>query len=121
MRHARLLRKTRSSTAAPWRVSVGLLREYHEPLFALGVTPAQARILLYLEQHPHSYIMQCARAFGLTNRTVGYPIRVLEQRRWVTKRRAPQDDRYVLITLTQKGRALVGKIRRHLAPHLDEI
>ena len=58
--------------------------------------------------------MQCARALGLTSRTVGYPVRVLEQRQWVTKRRAPQDDRYVLITLTQKGKALAEKMTRQL-------
>lgn len=114
MRHARLLQKGQAPTAAPWRVRLGLLREYRDQLFVLGVTPAQARILLYLQRNPNSYIIQCARAFGLTNRTVGYPVRVLAQRRWVTKRRAPQDDRYVLLTLTSKGTALARAIRQHL-------
>ena len=95
-------------------VSFGLLREYREELFALGVTPAHARILLYLERNPNSYILQCARAFGLTNRTVGYPVQVLQRRHWVRKRRAPQDDRYVLLTLTQRGHALARRIHKRL-------
>jgi DNA-binding MarR family transcriptional regulator len=91
-----------------------LLREYREQLFVLGVTPVQARILLYLERNPRSYIMQCARAFGLTGRSVGYPVRVLERKRWVTKQPAPQDDRYVVLTLTPKGTDLARAIKQHV-------
>ena len=94
------------------------MREYRDELFILGVTPAQARIMLYLQQHPQSYILQCARAFGLTDRTVGYPVRVLEQKRWVRKRRAPQDDRYVSLTLTRNGQALARKIQKRLYERL---
>ena len=107
-----LPRTSRPTTTQP--VGVGLLREYREELFALGVTPAHARILLYLQRHPNSYILQCARAFGLTNRTVGYPVQVLQRRHWIRKRRAPQDDRYVLLTLTQRGQALARKIHKRL-------
>ena len=114
MRLARQLREARSIPEATWRVRLGLLREYHYQLFVLGVTPAQARIVLYLERNPHSYITQCARALGLTSRTVGYPVRVLAQKRWVTKRRAPQDDRYVSLALTRNGRALARKVQKRL-------
>ena len=114
MRPARQLREARSTLEAMWRVRRGLLREYRERLFVLGVTPVQARILLYLERNPRSYIMQCARAFGLTGRAVGYPVRVLEQKQWVTKQRAAQDDRYVVLTLTSKGTDLVRAIKQQL-------
>ncbi len=97
-----------------WRVRLGALREYHDELFALGVTPGQARILLYIQQHPRCYLQQCARTLGLTSRTVGYPVQTLQQKRWVHKRRAPQDARYVSLTLTRNGQALVRKIRQCL-------
>lgn len=101
-----------------WRSRLEVLREYHDELFALGVTPGQARILLYIEEHPRCYLQQCARSLGLTSRTVGYPVRLLEQKRWVVKRRAPQDDRYVSLTLTRNGQALVRKIHKRLKPVL---
>ena len=113
MRQAQLLQKTSASTAPPWRASLGLLREHREQLLDLGVTPAQARILLYLQQHPHRYIHQCARAFGLTWKSIGYSVRILEQRRLIIKRRAPQDERCLLLTLTQKGTDLARAIRQH--------
>ncbi len=114
MRRAQLLRKTSSSTATPWRASLGLLREHRDQLSVLGVTPSQARILLYLQQHPHSNIHQCARAFGLTWKSIGYPVRVLEQRRLVTQRRMPQDNRCMLLTLKPKGADLARVITQHL-------
>jgi DNA-binding MarR family transcriptional regulator len=112
MPRTRLTKKPQPAMAQP--VSFGLLREYREELFTLGVTPTQARILLYLQRHPHSYIKQCARAFGLTGRIVGYPVRMLQRRHLVTKRRAPQDDRYVMLTLTQRGHALARMILRQI-------
>jgi DNA-binding MarR family transcriptional regulator len=83
-------------------------------LFSLGVTPGQARILLYIQQHPRCYLQQCARALGLRSRTVGYPVQLFQQKRWVRKRRAPQDDRYVSLTLTRTGHAVVRKIQTRL-------
>lgn len=99
---------------ATWQTQLKVLREYHDELFALGVTPGQARILLYIEGHPRCYLQQCARALGLTSRTVGSPVQALQQKHWVSKRRAPQDDRYVSLRLTRNGQALVRKIRQCL-------
>lgn len=121
MREARLRRKPRLTTTAPWRVSLGFLREYHDDLFALGVTPGQARILLYIQYHPRCYLQQCARALGLRSRTVGYPVRALEQKRWVRKRRAPQDDRYLWLTLTRSGQALIKRIHTRLHERLPSL
>ena len=101
------------SFSATWPGRLGMLRERRED-FSVGVTPVQAGILLYLLQHPGSYIRQCARAFGVTGPAVGVTVRALEQKRWVIKRRAPQDDRYVLLTPTQHGSALADKTLRLL-------
>ncbi len=107
--------KPESQHAAMRPLSVGFLREYHECLSALDVTPAQAQVLLYLQQHPGSYILQCARAFGRTGRAVGLTVHELQHKRWVTKQRAPQDDRCVLLTVTRKGTYLTKRITRQLA------
>ena len=118
--HTKMLTRLRrkQSTPAPQRVRFGRLREYHEELVALGVTPAQARILIYLLPHPGSYRRQCAKAFGVTAPSVGFTLYELQQKRWVTKQRAPQDDRYVFLTLTPKGRNLAKMIQKRLLERL---
>ncbi len=114
MRPAPPLQRSQAKIVTAWRVQLAFLREYHDELFAIGVTPGQARILLYIEQHPRCYLQQCARALGPTSRTVGHPVQRLAQKRWVRKQRAPQDDRYISLTLTQHGQALVRKIHKRL-------
>lgn len=118
MRQTRVPRtpRSRSTTAPP--LSLARWREYHDELFPLGVTPGQARILLYIQQHPRCYLQQCARALGLSSRTVGSPVQMFQQKRWVRKRRAPQDDRYVSLTLTRHGQALVRKIHQRVDDRL---
>ena len=119
MLSTRFRRKLRPTTLASQPARLDLLREYHEELFALGVTPAQARILLYLLQHPTSYRRQCAKAFGVTAPTVGLTVHALQKKRWVTKQRSPQDDRYVFLMLTRKGRNLARKIQARLSDRVN--
>ncbi|UVT20091.1 MAG: winged helix DNA-binding protein [Nitrospira sp.] len=45
---------------------------------------------------------------------MSYVIRSLQQNRLIRKQRSPQDDRYVLLTLTRKGMNLVRRIRAQL-------
>lgn len=114
MRPTRRLSRPQAQIMATWQIRYKLLQEYYDELFVLGVTPGQARILLYIHQHPRCYLLQCARALGLTSRTVGHPVQLFEAKRWVKKRRAPQDDRYVVLTLTRNGQTLVRKIQTYL-------
>lgn len=70
-----------------------MFRAHGDELFALGVTPVQAGIVLYLLQQPGSYIRQCARALGVKYGTLGPAVLVLQRNQYVLKRHAPQDDR----------------------------
>ena len=69
----------------PWGARFDVLRDCPDMLFPLGVTPGQTRILLYIQQHSHYYSLQCPWALGLTSRSVGYLIQMVEQKRWVNK------------------------------------
>lgn len=112
----RLLRTSGSTTSGTWRVSLRWLNAYREELSDLGVTPAQARTLLYLQRNPGSSVQHCARVFGVGGSTMSQLARGAQHKGWVTKQR-PAHDRSVLLTLTQKGHLLAWLIHRRLTPH----
>jgi DNA-binding MarR family transcriptional regulator len=93
-----------------WRARLKALHTSRRELLHLGVTPTEAGVLLYLQRHPGSYLRRVADAFALDASWTGTVIRALQQHGWVTKQRAPGDDSYVLLRMTRKGTALVGKI-----------
>src|SRR5690349_3599015 len=114
MSSARILPERWTTSGATWQVSLRILRDYRAELSALEVTPRQAAALLYLQLNPGSYILQCAKVVGVTSVAMGVIVKRLEQKGWLHKERAPQDDRYVLLRVTRKGTAHVGKIARLL-------
>ena len=114
MSPARILPQQWSSPGLTWQVSLQLLREYRAELSAFAVTPPQAAALLYLQDNPGSSIRQCAKIVGVTGPTMGEIVKRLERKGWLRKQRAPQDDRYVLLTVTPKGTDRVRKIMRLL-------
>lgn len=114
MSPARILPRRWSSPGVTWQVSLQLLREYRAELSAFAVTPPQAAALLYLQHNPGSSIRQCARVVGVTAPTMGEIVKRIQQKGWLRKQRAPQDDRYVLLTVTPKGTHRVRKILRLL-------
>lgn len=118
MRLVRLLQESRSTTSREWRVCLRWLHAYREELSDLGVTPAQARALLYLQRNPESSIQQCAQVFGVAGSTMGQLVRKLYRKGWVTKQRSPHDDRYVLLSLTPKGHILTWLLHKQLNARL---
>lgn len=97
-----------------WTIPIKVLRQYRLELSALGVTPVRAGVLLYLEQSPGTHAQHCARVLGVTSPTMSLMLRGLQRGGRVKRQRSPQDDRYVLLTLTRKGTDLVRRIRAHL-------
>ncbi|MGE0468863.1 MAG: MarR family winged helix-turn-helix transcriptional regulator [Nitrospira sp.] len=104
-------------TSGTWRVSLRWLNAYREELSDLGVTPAQARTLLYLQRSPGSSVRHCARVFGVSGSTMRHLVRGLLRKRLVTKQRPSPPDRYVL-ALTPIGHLLVVLIHRRLTRRL---
>jgi len=113
----RLLRASQSMTSGTWRVSLRWLNAYREELSDLGITPAQARALLYLQRNPGSSVRHCARVFGVSASTMRHLILGLLRKRLVTKQRPSPPDRYVL-ALTPIGHLLVVLIHRRLTKRL---
>jgi DNA-binding MarR family transcriptional regulator len=118
MRLVRLLRESRSTTSGEWRRCLRWLNAYQEELSALGVTPAQARAVLYLQRNPDSSIQQCAVVFGVVGSTMGQLVRGLHRKGWITKQRSPQVDRSILLALTPKGHILAWLLHKQLNARL---
>ncbi len=117
MRLVRLLREPRSTTSREWRLCLRWLNAYRKKLSDLGVTPAQARGLLYLQRNPDSSIQQCAIVFGVAGSAMGQLARGLHIKGWVTKQRS-YDGRSVLLGLTPKGHILAWLLHKQLNARL---
>ena len=87
-----------------------MLQEFRVELSDMDVTPTQAGVLLYVQRYPGTYRQRVADAFELDASWTGTVVRALQHKGWLRKKRARQDDRYALLTVTRKGSDLVGKI-----------
>ena len=118
MRLVRLLRESRSTTSREWRRCLRWLSVYRGELSDLGVTPAQARAVLYLQRNPNNSIQQCAVVFGVAGSTMSYLVRGLHSKGLITKQRTEQDDRQVLLALSPKGHILTWLLHKQLNARL---
>ncbi|MBX3325481.1 MAG: MarR family transcriptional regulator [Nitrospira sp.] len=118
MRLVRLLRESQTTTSGTWRISLKWLNEYRKELSDLGVTPAQARALLYLQRNPDSSVRQCAQVFGVVGSTMSHLVRGLHHKGWINKQRSSQNDRHVLLALTPKGHILAWLLHKQLNARL---
>jgi DNA-binding MarR family transcriptional regulator len=81
----------------------GLYTPYLKPL---GLTYTQYIVFLVLWEKDGVPVSEIGEKLMLDNGTLSPLLKKMEQAGYVTRRRSPEDDRVVLITLTEKGRAL---------------
>lgn len=110
----RSLQARRATSGARWHLTLRMLRDYRAELTAFQVTPLQAATVLYLQHNPGSYIRHCANGVCVPTRSMREILERIEQRRWLRKQRVPEDDRYLLLTLTRTGPELASKVTRLL-------
>ncbi|MGN1387800.1 MAG: MarR family winged helix-turn-helix transcriptional regulator [Bacillus sp. (in: firmicutes)] len=69
------------------------------------LTPVQGQVLMYLAMNPHKTINQkdIERELSLSNPTVSGLLNRLEKKGFIQKVIAPNDNRYKIITLTEKS------------------
>ncbi|MBC9798495.1 MarR family winged helix-turn-helix transcriptional regulator [Sinomicrobium weinanense] len=78
---------------------------------SFGLSPTQIQILIFLNYHDEgkrkvSYI---AREFNMTKATVSDSVKVLEQKKLITKEYLPHDTRSYIIHLSETGKAIAEK------------
>jgi DNA-binding MarR family transcriptional regulator len=98
-----------------------------------GLSPIQARFLVYLLHHGVELrrVSQLAREFGLTQATVSDAIDSLEAKGFIGRARWPEDRRVVTLRLTPEGELLAGELTawadpirehlRHSSPEESEV
>lgn len=79
-------------------------------LASIGVTPLQAGVLCYLDQHPGARLIDVAAAFRVEPPTLVVVVQDLVRKGWITNRRSVEDRRAVCLKLSRKGEALVRRI-----------
>ena len=72
----------------------------------LGLTYTQYIVLLVLWEHDGISVSEIGEKLMLYNGTLSPLLKKMEQADWVERRRSTEDDRVVIITLTEAGRAL---------------
>lgn len=95
---------------------------YREPLKDMGLTYPQYLVLLVLWENDHRKVNQLGEALMLDSGTLSPLLRRMEAAGFVTRRRSDEDERSVVISLTDKGRGLekpAGDMQEDLLDSLE--
>jgi len=88
-----------------------LMAAYRPLLDELGVTYPQYITLLYLWEYEEATVGQLCNALGLDTGTVSPLLKRMEVNGLVAKRRLVSDERTVMVSLTERGKALEEEAR----------
>jgi len=88
--------------------------EFRKCLEPIGVTPLQAGVIFYLQQHMDANMTDTAAALSVRGPTLSEVVKALVRNRWVIKRRSVTDSRVVHVRLSQRGKALAVKIEQQV-------
>ena len=94
---------------ALYSTSLAMTKVYRPLLVALGITYPQYLVMLALWEHRELSMGQLCEQVALDSGTLTPLVRKLGALDLILRRRNPQDDRSVLITLTARGAALSHK------------
>ena len=120
----------RSRTTASREYSLGFLladilrlirTEFRRQATGLRLTPALARLLLYVDQCPGCSQTELAAYLDLTSATVGRMIDRLEDAGLAERRRDPADRRVWRIHLTEKAQPILIELRAIADTMIDEV
>ena len=84
---------------------------YTPELAPLNLTYTQYLVLLVLWEQDGIPVSEICRRLRLDNGTVSPLLKKQEKEKLIRKDRSPEDERSVLISLTEEGRAMQGKAR----------
>lgn len=75
-----------------------------------GVTVTQCHVVLELGQHGELSLVELAEALGLDTSTLSRTVENMVQEGLVERRNNPRDRRFILLTLTSRGRSVKEEI-----------
>ncbi|MBR1574290.1 MAG: MarR family transcriptional regulator [Bacteroidales bacterium] len=111
-----------------YTVSRLITQAYREHLEPLGLTYPQYLVMLVLWEQDNQPVNDIAKRLVLNTNTVTPLLKRMEEEDLVSRRRSPEDERKVIVSLTEKGRNLektARKIPQKMAqayahPEIDE-
>ncbi len=92
-----------------YAASRAVIRQYHDSLAELGLTYTQYIALMVLWEEDEVHIKELSRKLFLDTGTLTPLLKSMEQKGLITRNRDRNDERSVLVCLTEKGRALQEK------------
>lgn len=77
-----------------------------------SLSPIQVQVLIFLFHHTEEKrkVSYLADEFNMTKATISETVKILEQKKLVTREYEPHDSRSYMIHLTGKGKEIAGKI-----------
>ena len=116
------LLKLESQLCFPLYAVSRLVTKAYQPLLqALDLTYPQYLVLLLLWEHGQLTVKELGEKLLLDSGTLTPLLKRLEQRQWLSRRRAPHDERSVIIALLPAGRSLEAQARPIPEAMLDKM
>ena len=92
-----------------YAASRAVIRLYHDSLSALDLTYTQYLVMMVLWEQDGRSVKELSAALMLDSGTLTPLLKSMEKKGLVTRRRSPEDERSVVISLTEAGTALRAK------------
>jgi len=99
------------------RAQLAVMRSYEEHTQDLDLRPVETAAILILDGNPNITQIALAAALGSDQSTMVAISTKLEKRGLIERRRALEDRRYQLISLTPEGEQMARDIRKALTAH----
>lgn len=97
------------------RAQIKLFQHFKSSMLDLAITPGQAGVLILIESNPGISQAALARAMEIERATLGETINNLQDKRWVERRKSPNDGRSHALYLSTEGK----KIMKNLHPAIN--
>lgn len=108
-----------------WRlfrsISLGLDGTIRPVVESFGLTMTQLRLLAELKEQSELTVGDLGQAMGTAPGNTSSLCKAMEQKGLVSRKRSSQDERIVLISMTDPGRELLRQVERELSAKCDPI
>ena len=94
-----------------YAASRNIISQYTPLLKPLGLTYTQYIVFLVLWERDGLAVGDICEKLMLDNGTLSPLLKKMENHGYIQRRRSPEDDRVVVVTLTEKGRALQEEVK----------
>lgn len=84
-----------------------------------GLTPLQLRTLIEVGRLENLSLSHLSRSLDMNNGNTSTLCKRLEGQGWLIRQRRSDDERYIALTLTAKGKAMLQHLEQHLQEQYD--